>query len=152
MKHMLMAVGVLALGLLVGCGPVMAEESEATQEFGAIPDGTQLSPEMRAAVLSQVPVPTQEMIRAATTACQAAKTCTGYDSCGSWSSIYNCGTLSTCNMTALACKKCTGLGSCEYTGEQKQGSNSYRVCFNAAGASCTEYAYYTASVCGCSAL
>jgi hypothetical protein len=155
-KHILMMVGVMALGL-VGCGPVDADEglsSEviSSEELGVIPDGTQLSPEMMAAVLAKVPKPTDAMLQPQA-ACQPAKTCAGYGSCGSWSALTNCGSLSTCNPTDTACKECAyspdiGAVECEYLGGQNQGKNRYRVCFNTAGVSCTEYAYTTAKVCG----
>lgn len=157
-KHILLVVGVTMLGL-VGCGPVdtnepLSPEVISSEELGAIPDGTQLSPEMMSAVLAKVPKPTEEMLQPAA-ACMSTKTCTnlGYGSCGSWSTVYNCGTLSTCNPTDTACKECAyspdiGAVECDYLGGQNQGKNRYRVCFNTAGQSCTEYEYTTTKVCG----
>ncbi|KFE70156.1 hypothetical protein [Hyalangium minutum] len=159
MKNAWMAVGAVVLSILVGCGPVEAEENLPIEELApenlaAIPDGTVMSPELMSAVLAKVPKPQGDMLQPAA-ACMAAKTCTnlGYNSCGSWSATYNCGSLSTCNTFDTACRDCQyspdiGAVECTYLGGQNQGKNRYRVCFNSAGASCTEYEYTSTKVCG----
>ena len=159
MKSGWIAVGTLVLSMLVGCGPVEPEEnlpSEelSSEELGAIPDGTMLSPELTAAVLAKVPNPPGELLQPAV-ACVAAKTCTdkGYGTCGNWSAFYNCGTPSTCNTLDSACRDChyspdIGAVECDYLGGENQGRNRSRVCFNRLGETCTEYEYTTVKVCG----
>ncbi|EPX61520.1 hypothetical protein D187_010139 [Cystobacter fuscus DSM 2262] len=154
MKYIMTVVGSLVLGLLVGCGPVEMNEARVSEELVVPADGTVLSPELRDAMLARIPKPSEEMLQAAAVACQPAKTCTGSLSCGNWSPLFNCGTLSTCKASRTECKHCeymedVGRVECEYFGVQKQSKNRYRVCFNAAGASCTEYASTASSVCGC---
>jgi hypothetical protein len=159
MKNAWMAVGAVVLSMLVGCGPVEPEENLpaeelSSEELSSIPDGTVVSPELMNAVLAKVPKPLGDTLHPEV-ACVGTKTCTnlGYGSCGSWSAISNCGSLSTCNSLDTACRECAyspdiGAVECDYLGGQNQGRNRYRVCFNAAGASCTEYEYTTVKVCG----
>jgi hypothetical protein len=75
--------------------------------------------------------------------CHAATTCPGYGACTSWS------TLAYCNDTCT--KRCCHDGpSCN---EPDIGGTvyrqRYRVCFNPAGASCTEWNIQSEYVCGC---
>jgi hypothetical protein len=160
-RKILLVVGVMMLGLM-GCGQVNADETVpseliSSEELGAIPDGTQFSPELMNAVLAKIPKPTDAMLQPAA-ACMGTKTCTnlGFGACTSWSATYSCGSLSVCTLSDAACKDCAigpdGKPDCWYTGGQNQGKNRYRVCLNPAGQSCTEYEYTTAKVCGCNDL
>ncbi|HYI01505.1 hypothetical protein [Hyalangium sp.] len=141
MNYGLIAVGTLVLGMLVGCGPVDTNEALSSVELKGIADGTQLSPEMMDVVLSQAPKLPEELLQGAST-CQAAKTCAGSVSCGSWSNWYSCG------LTA-----CKAYG-CQYRGSQRNLRNRSRVCVNSAGTSCTEYEYLNnqPEICGCNDL
>jgi hypothetical protein len=159
MKYALIAVGALVLGMMVGCGPVdegeaLSSEGISLQDIAALPDGTQVSPELMAAVLAHVPQPTDELFHPAA-ACPSAKTCTnlGYGSCASWSAFTSC-SFSTCNPTDFACRQCEydpdlGHSVCEDYGGQNQTKYRYRACFNAAGQICTEYDLTSVKVCGC---
>lgn len=153
MKTVLTVVVTLALGMLTGCGQVDMNEPLVSEDLVVPADGTVLSPEQRDAMLAHLPKPSEEMLHTLA-ACQPAKTCAGYLSCSGWSPLYNCGGLSTCKVSSTQCKKCQYSPDihkveCEYFGAQTQAKNKYRVCFNAAGASCTEYAASSSVVCGC---
>jgi hypothetical protein len=77
----------------------------------------------------------------------------GYGSCAAWSAVYDCGDLSACNDLGCPRRVCYGTtrDSCTtvYEGSTSQGTNRYRVCFNAAGESCTEYEKSSRLICGC---
>lgn len=83
-------------------------------------------------------------------ACQPITPCGpqyGYESCASWSSYTECGDLY-CSATARGCGPC-GDERCVGPGLVQQ-YETYRICFNALGESCTQWSRvsYTDS-CGC---
>lgn len=98
------------------------------------------TPEMIDAALNNKPLP---ISTAQLEACHHPTPCPPeYGSCASWSSSYTCGyTVDECS-----CVKCTGAG-CFVGNLQTTTTESYRVCFNTAGQSCTEYTNSASSLC-----
>lgn len=149
MRQLATFIGVVVLGLLVGCGPVGPEEMGG--------QGAPLTPEQLAELVAQVPEPDAQMLQGLTAVCQPTSTngCVnaGYGSCAAWSAVYDCGDLSACNELGCPRRVCYGTtrDSCTtvYEGSTSQGTNRYRVCFNAAGESCTEYEKSSRLICGC---
>jgi hypothetical protein len=144
MKHFGSLMGVVAAALLVGCGPEVSEEAlEAEMAAG----------DESALISSATPEPDEQMLQALAASCQPTNTnsCVnaGYSSCAAWSDYYDCGELSAC--TFGVCRRCEidpDLGRICYPAPgQQQGRNRYRVCFNAAGQSCTEYELLTQRIC-----
>ena len=81
--------------------------------------------------------------------CHAASTCPGYGSCGGWSSNSFCN--ATCGPMVCLCKPWIDP-ECEYDPEFLRGRDyyeSYRVCFNSVGQSCTEWKQTISTYCGC---
>jgi hypothetical protein len=95
------------------------------------------TPAMLAAALSGDP---DAIVNAATpSGCMAATTCPDPKSCGTWSTSVEC------NETCLS-------SLCQGGAEGRFGrafSNSFRVCFDAAGHSCTEWQLTSILFCGC---
>lgn len=144
MTHLGRLVVVGAVALLAGCGPAGSEVLEGE-------DTSPLSPEQLEALVSHIPVPDEGMVRAFAEACQPTSTnsCVnaGYGACTNWSAIYDCGQAPSCNLRG--CWKCFSDGTCTYMGSHQYTRNSYRVCFNAAGDTCTEYQLNITNACGC---
>jgi hypothetical protein len=146
MKQVGTFIGVVVMGLLVGCGPVGPEEA----------GGQELTPEQLAELVARAE-PDAQLHQGLTAVCQPTTTnsCVnaGYGSCASWSGFYDCGDLSACNELGCPRRVCYGTtrDSCTtvYDGSSSQGTNRYRVCFNAAGESCTEYEKSSRLICGC---
>jgi hypothetical protein len=93
------------------------------------------TPAMLAAALTGDPELMRDAARAEGGSCHAPSTCPGFASCGGWSQ------LNICNET---CGSSCGLAKTTH-----QYSDSFRVCFNAAGASCTEWRQHHFSFCDC---
>ncbi|NVJ03324.1 hypothetical protein HV824_35195 [Myxococcus sp. AM009] len=130
------------MAVFVGCGPV---DDQSSME-GA--------PSMVEATLNnEVPVPDAAMIDALEAACESPSwdECVnaGFGSCTAWSAFVDCGSPSACDDFSPQCKERIG-GEWFTTGTVFQGRNSYRVCLNAVGASCTEYRLeQVVQSCGC---
>jgi hypothetical protein len=75
--------------------------------------------------------------------CHAAKTCPGYGACTGWSALAYCNDTCTkrCCHDGPACNE-PDIGGTVYR-------ERYRICFNSAGASCTEWNLQAQYVCGC---
>lgn len=127
---------VCGLFALVGCGPAEQFSAEddltATDAAPSVVAVLPATPEMIDAVLRNEPLPVSAQSHGAchgsTPPCPSE-----YGSCSGWSSSYTCGTTWECG-----CTRCTG-GGCFEGGRQVTTTETYRVCFNQAGASCTEY-------------
>ncbi len=152
MKQVGTFIGVVVMGLLVGCGPVGPEDLGGEQETQ---EPTLLTPEQVEELLAKLP-PEERMVHSMgvceptnTNSCVNA----GYGSCAAWSAYADCGDLSACNDLGCPRRVCYGTtrDSCTtvYDGSASQGTNRYRVCFNAAGESCTEYEKSSRLICGC---
>jgi hypothetical protein len=121
--------------------PPLTAEQEAALTAPATPAIEEPTPAMLQAALSGDP----ETMREAITnvgSCHTATTCPGFGSCSGWSAFSFCG--DTCT------KRCCHDSRCF---EPDIGGNvfneQYRVCFDAAGASCTEWNITSHFVCGC---
>ncbi|WP_143043292.1 hypothetical protein [Myxococcus virescens] len=142
MKKFGMLVGSVAMAILVGCGPV--DEQLSTE---GNPSATE------AALNSAAPVPDAVMVEALAESCQPQNwdECVnaGFGSCTAWSAFVNCGSQSACDDYSPQCKARID-GEWFTTGAIFQGMNSFRVCLNAQGASCTEYRLaQVVQSCGC---
>jgi hypothetical protein len=71
-------------------------------------------------------------------ACHGRVTCPAFGSCSAWSAASDCGDRQ-CNATCGICLP-RGDPNCEFPFASTQPSESFRVCFNSAGASCVEWA------------
>jgi hypothetical protein len=80
-------------------------------------------------------------------ACHASSTCTGYGSCSGWSAQTLCNTQ--CGPGVCFCKPWLDPGCQEDEPRGRDYYESYRVCFNAAGQSCTEWKQNITLFCGC---
>ncbi|GMU05621.1 hypothetical protein [Corallococcus caeni] len=140
MRHIGLWVGLFITGWVLGCGPVGTEDSAEAPRY---------TPEQVQALMAETPKPDEAMLQAFAAACEPTTTnnCVnaGYGACGNWSAFADCGDLSECNFTGCRIRY-------DVYGSQIQGKNRYRVCFNAAGQSCTEFEQTTSIVCGCGAL
>ena len=69
-------------------------------------------------------------------ACHGTVTCSGYGSCGTWSSASDCG-----EPYCVVCGKACDLSDpfCERPLATATRTERYRVCFNSVGASCIEW-------------
>jgi len=84
---------------------------------------------------------------AAAAACHAATTCPGYGSCASWAAPYSCGSPTCTGTPCLRCTNAKDPDTCVDGAIRKTFTEAYRVCFNASGQSCTEFAETTTSTC-----
>lgn len=100
------------------------------------------TPEMLRAALSGDPEAMRNAIPAAGT-CHTATTCPGFGSCTVWSAFSFCGDTCTkrCCHDAPICHE-PDIGGTIF-------NERFRVCFNPAGASCTEWGIQSSVVCGC---
>ncbi|WP_426754661.1 hypothetical protein [Myxococcus sp. Y35] len=142
MKRFASFVGVVVLSLLSGCGVEQTEEALTDVEAPlAETSATALDAETRQALAESCqPTSTHSCVNA------------GYGSCLAWSEYYDCGSLSACTSDA-SCRVCEydpqiGRPICFRVPGQLQPRNRYRVCFNAAGQSCTEFEQLFNNVCG----
>jgi hypothetical protein len=100
------------------------------------------TPQMLQAALSGDP----EAMRAAATSvagCHAATTCPGYGACSGWSARTQCND----NCTRRCCHDGPACNEPDFGGTVYH--QRYRVCFNPAGAACTEWSISSSYVCGC---
>lgn len=137
------------MGLLAGCGPM--EEATEGEEVSR-PTSEQIEE-----TLSNTPEPDESMLLSFASACPSTTTNScinaGYASCAAWTTYSNCSS-ATCNPEApVPCSKyvCDPEGGCdwEWYNVRHQGRTRYRVCWNAAGGSCTEYDTYYQKYCDC---
>lgn len=123
-----------------GQPPLSAEQASALTA-PATPAVEEPTPAMLAAALTGDP---EKMAAAITNvgSCHTASTCPGFASCTNWSAASECG--DSCTKRCCHDSRCTepDVGGTIF-------SESFRVCFNSAGASCTEWAISSAFVCGC---
>jgi hypothetical protein len=145
--------GAVLLSAFAGCGPVSSDEM--TEESGEPISRQLLTPEQLEALITEASRHDDQRLHALgvcmpsnVNACVNA----GYGSCASWSSWSNCGDGPGC--TATSCRFCEyepGYPKpfCYYGKKYTESMNRYRVCFNASGASCTEYDLYAYSGCDC---
>jgi len=84
---------------------------------------------------------------AASGACAQATSCNGYGSCNGWSPATTCGPRFC--LGSLCGKPCFDDPDCVQRVALGQYSQDYRVCFNSAGASCTEWSVTGPTMVGC---
>jgi hypothetical protein len=106
------------------------------------------TPEMLKAALTGDPDAMRDSVIATASTCQAASSCPAqFGSCGTWS------TPSLCNETCgLPLCRCMPLKDCDGEPPEPRGTdtfNSFRVCFDSGGNSCTEWSSTTSTFCGC---
>lgn len=100
------------------------------------------TPAMLKAALAEDPEAMREAAAALGT-CHTSTTCPGYGSCTGWSTPGYCS--DTCS--ARCCHDGPSCNEPDIGGRVYK--ESFRVCFNAAGASCTEWSVTSTYVCGC---
>lgn len=105
------------------------------------------TPAMLRAALSGDPDLMREAAATTLTTCQPATTCTGYGSCTGWSNSEQCG--ASCGPQQCICIQRPDFECPEPQLRGRNTFNSYRVCFNGAGQSCTEFRQTIANYCGC---
>lgn len=134
-------VGAAVLVMLSACGPA-DEQLSGDGELSS--SSIELS--------SVIPVPDAEMLQALTSSCQPASegNCigAGYLVCTDWSAQYECAPKTACDPLNPLCKTRVD-GQLVTTGTEYQDRNSYRVCSNPQGGTCTEYRFDRARTCGC---
>lgn len=140
-----MSIKTIALSLVVVSA--LAACSKPSDELSSNPEATvedvppsveaviPTTPAMLAAALTGDPDVMRDAARAEAGSCHAPSTCPGYASCGGWSRL---------NVCDEVCGSSCGLAKTTH-----QYSDSFRVCFNAAGASCTEWRQSHHSFCDC---
>jgi hypothetical protein len=105
------------------------------------------SPEMLKAAQANDPDAMRDAVTTDTT-CHATSSCPAqFGSCGSWSTTALCN--SVCGIGVCICKP---IRLCDGEPPETKGQdtyNSFRVCFDPGGASCTEWLSSTVTICGC---
>jgi hypothetical protein len=156
-----MNIRALAVCLLAACGLLAC--TQAPPEPPAEPAAGLLDEEAVAAPVEAFIEPTPAMLQAALSGdpvamrdaaaslstCHAPTTCTGYGSCSGWSAYSFCN--ATCGPLQCICNPHADP-TCDGTFDILRGRNyfeSYRVCFNSAGQSCTEWRQSISTYCGC---
>lgn len=135
-----------AIGACTGSSaetPEPIADDDVTVEPVAV--GVAPTPAMLAAALTGDPVAMRD---AAATfgGCNAPTSCAGFGSCGSWSAADYCD--ASCGPALCKCNPRDP--NCDPEGLRGRDTyQSYRVCFNPAGESCTEWKQTTIAFCGC---
>lgn len=145
-----LAVSLFTTFAIWGCTqapPAVTSEQESSLSDVQVPElalavGEAPSPAMLEAALSGDPEAMLAVMPHAGT-CHAATTCPGFGSCASWSSLAVCST----SCTTRCCHDAPLCNEPDVGGTIK--SQQFRVCFDASGASCTEWRITSRSVCGC---
>jgi hypothetical protein len=160
---MSMRAGAVCLAIALGACTASAPETSAPAP-APVPALAQVFDENEEELMAVAVIePTEAMLKAALAddpeamrdavvalaGCQAASTCPAeYGSCSSWSGW------SQCDQTCVGLCLCKPIWSpeCEGVPPEPKGTNSYnsfRVCFNSSGQSCTEWQKTTSTFCGC---
>jgi hypothetical protein len=151
----------LAIACTIGaCAAPAAEPSEPAPAapIAQVPDDNELvavaviepTPAMLKAALDDDPEAMRDAV-VALSGCQAASTCPSqYGSCSSWSAPSLCesicGGIGACICKPVWSEECQGVPP-EIKGRDSY--NSFRVCFNPSGQSCTEWQQTSYTYCGC---
>ncbi|WP_237080612.1 hypothetical protein [Myxococcus xanthus] len=134
-------VGAAMLVMLSACGPA---EEQLSGDGELSSNSIELS--------SVIPVPDAEMLQALTSSCQPASEgnciAAGYMACTGWSAQYECAPKTACDLMNTVCRTRVN-GQLVTAGTEYQDRNSYRVCSNPQGGTCTEYQFDRALTCGC---
>jgi hypothetical protein len=151
---------IVCLGIACGVGacaaPAVEEAAPLAEEEAAAPTAeeraAEATPEMLAAALLGDPDAMAGAI-SPLSGCQAPKTCAPqYGSCGSWSAYSQCSFQCNSDPWCSCGPDIPDQPPCEpnpYDTSALVSYNSFRVCFNAQGQSCTEWRRAFSSYCGC---
>lgn len=161
---MSMRAAAVCLAIALGACTASAPETSAPAPAAAAAahvfdeDGAELmavaviepTPAMLKAALDDDPEAMRDSV-IALAGCQAASTCPAeYGSCSSWSAStlcdQTCGGIGFCICRPVWSEECQGVPA-EPKGRDSY--NSFRVCFNASGQSCTEWQQTSYTYCGC---
>jgi hypothetical protein len=128
-----------------GCSVAPSREALATET-----DEIRSSEPIERAV-TELPLRSEDLVDMAAmdatlnAACPTPRTCTGFNSCASWSTTTSCGT----RVCGTECFRClnpkdpicfSGINRSTFT-------SRFRVCFNAQQQACTEFQVFTATTC-----
>jgi len=139
LSWMCLVVGMAACGIST---PVeSSEESSSTGEVSAS-EGSEEAALIAAAATGDPEIMAGAAVMTAAS-CHGTVTCSGYGSCGTWSSASDCG-----DQYCVPCgKACDPLDEyCERPHSFATRTERYRVCFNSAGASCIEWSSSTRNI------
>ena len=149
MRIRALAICLFAVLGILGCtqapAPTVAEQGSSLSDEPAAGlaalTAEQPTPEMLRAALSGDPAAMRDAIPLAGT-CHTATTCPGFASCTNWSGFAACGFV--CNAHCCHDRLCNEPDLAGGPIDEQ-----FRVCFNPAGQSCTEWNVQSTFSCGC---